>query len=80
MLLHGGGSGRHEACGACRPLRFVVADHGPGLNFLNWIEPPAKGGQASMGYGYKIIVDNLDAVGLHTAPTGTTLILDRKTD
>ena len=61
-------------------LRFVVADEGPGLNFLNWIEPPAKGGQASMGYGFKIILDNLDAVGLHTAATGTTLILDRKTD
>ena len=80
MLLHGGGSGRLKVRRLPDALRFVVADHGPGLNFLNWIEPPSKGGQASMGYGFKIIVDNLDAVGLHTAPTGTTLILDRKTD
>jgi anti-sigma regulatory factor (Ser/Thr protein kinase) len=80
MLLHGGGSGRLTVRRLTGGLRFVVADRGPGLNFLNWIEPPAKGGQASMGYGFKIIVDNLDAVGLHTAPTGTTLILDRKTD
>jgi hypothetical protein len=33
-----------------------------------------------MGYGFKIIVDNLDGVGLHTGDGGTTLILDRKTD
>jgi anti-sigma regulatory factor (Ser/Thr protein kinase) len=80
MLLHGGGSGRLTLRRTPGLLRFVVADQGPGLNFLNWIEPPAKGGQASMGYGFKIIVDNLDAVGLYTAPTGTTLLLDRKTD
>ena len=61
-------------------LRFVVADEGPGLNFLNWIEPPSKGGQASMGYGFKIILDYLDAVALHTGPTGTTLLLDRMTN
>jgi serine/threonine-protein kinase RsbW len=80
MLLHGGGSGRLKLRRLPGALRFVVADKGPGLNFLNWIDPPAKGGQASMGYGFKIIMENLDAVGLHTAPTGTTLILDRKTD
>ena len=45
-------------------LRFIVADEGPGLSFINWIEPPSKGGQASMGYGYKIILDYLDAVCL----------------
>ena len=64
MLLHGGGSGRltaapppRAACASWWPTR------GPGSNFLNWIEPPAEGGQASMGYGFKIIVDNLDARG-----------------
>ncbi len=61
-------------------LRIVVVDEGPGLNFLNWIEPPAVGGQASMGYGFKIILDNLDAVALHTGPDGTTLLLDRAID
>ena len=80
MLLHGGGSGSLALRRTPDGLRFVVADSGPGLNFLNWMEPPATGGQASMGYGFKIIMDNLDAVGLHTSPTGTTLILDRKTD
>ena len=61
-------------------LRVVVADEGPGMNFLNWIGPPTKKGQASMGYGFKIILDYLDAVGLRTGRTGTTLLLDRKTD
>jgi hypothetical protein len=30
-----------------------------------------------MGYGYKIILDNLESVYLHTGDEGTTLILDR---
>jgi len=77
MLLHGGGRG--TLCLRRLPgrLRMVVADRGPGLSFLNWIEPPATGGQASMGYGFKIITENLDVVGLHTRPAGTTLLLDR---
>jgi anti-sigma regulatory factor (Ser/Thr protein kinase) len=77
MLLHGGGVGTMTVRRLGDRLRFGVADRGPGLNFLNWIEPPAKGGQASMGYGYKIILDYLDAVALHTGPGGTTLLLDR---
>jgi anti-sigma regulatory factor (Ser/Thr protein kinase) len=77
MLLHGGGHGAMSVRRLDDRLRFVVADEGPGLSFLNWIEPPAKGGQASMGYGYKIILDYLDAVCLHTGPAGTTLLLDR---
>lgn len=79
-LLHGGGRGRLTMRRLPDRLRFVVADRGPGLSFLNWLEPPADGGQASMGYGFKIIIDHVDTVGLHTTPTGTTLILDRKTD
>ena len=77
MLLHGGGHGRMTVRRLADRLRFIVADKGPGLSFLNWIEPPSKGGQASMGYGYKIILDYLDAVALHTGPGGTTLLLDR---
>ena len=77
MLLHGGGHGQMTVRRLGDRLRFIVADEGPGLNFLNWIEPPSKGGQASMGYGYKIILDYLDAVALHTSPGGTTLLLDR---
>ena len=77
MLLHGGGRGRMTVRRLTDRLRFIVADKGPGLSFLNWIEPPSKGGQASMGYGYKIILDYLDAVALHTGPGGTTLLLDR---
>jgi len=80
MLLHGGGHGRMTVRRLEDRLRFIVADEGPGLSFLNWIEPPAKGGQASMGYGYKIILDYLDAVALHTGPGGTTLLLDRLTN
>jgi anti-sigma regulatory factor (Ser/Thr protein kinase) len=79
-LLHGGGRGNMVVLRLPDRLRFVVADDGPGLNFLNWIEPPSKGGQASMGYGYKIILDYLDAVALHTGPEGTTLLLDRMTN
>ena len=79
MLLHGGGHGAMTVKRLDDRLRFVVADEGPGLNFLNWLEPPAKGGQASMGYGYKIILDYLDAVALHTGSGGTTLVLDRLT-
>lgn len=79
MLLHGGGHGTMTLRRLDDRLRFVVADSGPGLNFLNWIDPPSKGGQASMGYGYKIILDYLDAVGLRTTPAGTTLLLDRTT-
>jgi anti-sigma regulatory factor (Ser/Thr protein kinase) len=80
MLLHGGGHGDLAVLRLPDRLRFVVADEGPGLNFLNWIEPPSRGGQASMGYGYKIILDYLDAVALHTGPEGTTLLLDRMTN
>jgi len=80
MLLHGGGQGAMTLRRLDDRLRIVVADQGPGMNFLNWIGPPTKKGQASMGYGFKIILDYLDAVGLSTGQTGTTLILDRKTD
>jgi anti-sigma regulatory factor (Ser/Thr protein kinase) len=80
MLLHGGGHGTMAVRRLPDRLRFVVTDEGPGLRFLNWIEPPAQGGQASMGYGYKIILDYLDAVALHTGSAGTTLLLDRTTD
>ena len=80
MLLHGGGHGMMTLRRMDDRLRTIVADEGAGLNFLNWIDPPAKGGQASMGYGYKIILDYLDAVALHTGPSGTTLLLDRTTN
>ena len=79
MLLYGGGRGGMTLRRLEDRLRVVVADHGPGLNFLNWIEPPKAKGQASMGYGFKIILDYLDAVGLSTGPSGTTLLLDRIT-
>jgi len=80
MLLHGGGQGSMTLRRLDDRLRVVVADEGPGMNFLNWIEPTTTKGQASMGYGFKIILDYLDAVGLRTGQTGTTLLLDRKTD
>jgi anti-sigma regulatory factor (Ser/Thr protein kinase) len=77
LLLHGGGAGQLLVRRLPDRLRVVVSDRGPGLNFLNWIEPPDRRGAASMGYGFKIIVDNLDGVGLHTSKQGTTLLLDR---
>lgn len=79
MLLHGGGGGTLTLRRLEDRLRAVVADGGPGLNFVNWMEPPSPQGQASMGYGLKIIMDNLDTVGLHTGEHGTTLLLDRMT-
>lgn len=79
MLLHGGGGGTLSLRRLDDRLRAVVADRGPGLNFVNWMEPPSANGQASMGYGLKIILDNLDAVGLHTGESGTTLFLDQMT-
>ena len=80
MLLHGGGGGTVTLRRLPGRLRVIVADSGPGLNFLNWIEPPTVDGQASMGYGFKIILEHLDAVGLHTGQTGTTVLLDRVID
>jgi anti-sigma regulatory factor (Ser/Thr protein kinase) len=80
ILLHGGGSGTMTLRRLPGRLRVVVADRGPGLNFLNWSEAPAARRQASMGYGFKIILDNLDAVALHTGPCGTTVLLDRVVD
>lgn len=80
MLLHGGGQGSMTLRRLDGHLRIVVADEGQGMNFLNWIDPPATKSQTSMGYGFKIILDYLDAVGLRTGRTGTTLLLDRKTD
>ena len=58
-------------------LRAIVADRGSGLNFLNWTGDGDTASQTSMGYGYKIILDNLERVHLHTGNEGTTLVLDR---
>ncbi|MCX6372668.1 MAG: ATP-binding protein [Actinobacteria bacterium] len=80
MLLHGGGQGSMILRRLDDRLRVVVSDEGRGMSFLNWMGPPTKTGQASMGYGFKIILDYLDTVGLRTGRTGTTLLLDRKTD
>jgi anti-sigma regulatory factor (Ser/Thr protein kinase) len=77
MLMHGGGSGTMQLRLLDDRLRAVVADRGPGLDFLNWVGPPHGPAQASMGYGYKIILDNLEQVLLHTGSEGTTLVLDR---
>jgi anti-sigma regulatory factor (Ser/Thr protein kinase) len=77
MLVHGGGGGTMRLCAVGRRLRAIVADRGPGLNFLNWTEGSGGANQPSMGYGYKIILDNLERVYLHTGDEGTTLVLDR---
>jgi anti-sigma regulatory factor (Ser/Thr protein kinase) len=77
MLVHGGGGGTMKLLLVGDRLRAVVADHGPGLSFLNWTEEAGGLNQPSMGYGYKIILDNLERVYLHTGDEGTILILDR---
>lgn len=75
-VVHGGGSGTLRLLEHDGRARMVVADRGPGLRFLNWLE--AGGGtQASMGYGYHIILEHIDDVALNTGPSGTTLILDQ---
>ncbi len=73
-LVHGGGLGRLSVRRVADGMRFVVADDGPGLSFLNWIEVDGRG-QASMGYGYHIILDHIADVALRTCSAGTTLIL-----
>jgi len=76
MLVHGGGGGTMHLRFVDGRLRAILADRGPGMNFINWtIDSDA--GQPSMGYGYKIILDNLERVFLHTGAEGTTLVLDR---
>jgi anti-sigma regulatory factor (Ser/Thr protein kinase) len=75
-LVHGGGRGTLTLLDIGGPARLLVADAGPGLNFLNWQEPGGPA-QASMGYGYHIILDHIDDVCLNTSPEGTTLILDQ---
>lgn len=77
MLVHGGGEGTMRLLLVGNRLRAVVADRGPGLNFLNWSKDAGGMNQPSMGYGYKIILDNLERVYLHTGAEGTTLVLDR---
>jgi anti-sigma regulatory factor (Ser/Thr protein kinase) len=77
MLVHGGGGGIMRLRLVGDRLRAVVADSGPGLNFMNWTEKAGGVYQPSMGYGYKIILDNLERVYLHTGSEGTTLVLDR---
>jgi len=74
MLVHGGGGGTMSLLRVDDRLRVVVADRGPGLNFINWTGTGSR--QPSMGYGYKIILDNLERVYLHTGDEGTTLVLD----
>ena len=76
ILLHGGGTGTMSLRLLDDRLRAIVADRGPGLDFLDWTETGASHARASMGYGYKLILDNLDEVYLHTGTEGTTLILD----
>jgi anti-sigma regulatory factor (Ser/Thr protein kinase) len=75
-LVHGGGQGTIALSFTEGRARLVVRDSGPGLNFVNWIEIP-RGVQASMGYGYHIILDHIDDVSLSTGPAGTTLIFDQ---
>ncbi len=77
MLVHGGGGGTMRLRLVDRLLRAIVADRGPGLSFINWTDEAGGAKQPSMGYGYKIILDNLERVHLHTGDEGTTLILDR---
>jgi anti-sigma regulatory factor (Ser/Thr protein kinase) len=77
MLVHGGGGGTMRLRLTGGTLRAIVADRGAGLNFLNWTGDADAGSQPSMGYGYKIILDNLERVHLHTGSEGTTLVLDR---
>ncbi len=80
VLLHGGGRGHATLRRVGNCFRCVISDSGRGLDFLNWGSRKAVDSSPSMGYGFKIILDNLDAVGLFTSPLGTTLILDRVLD
>jgi anti-sigma regulatory factor (Ser/Thr protein kinase) len=75
-LVHGGGEGTIAAGSIDGRARLVISDTGPGLDFVNWIDA-AQTSQASMGYGYRIILDHIDDVCLSTGPAGTTLILDQ---
>ncbi|MEZ5125573.1 MAG: ATP-binding protein [Thermoleophilia bacterium] len=80
ILVHGGGHGHMTVRLLDDRLRFVVDDSGTGLNFLSWRDGPRVDSSPSMGYGFKIILESFDTVGLHSGSSGTTLILDRITD
>jgi anti-sigma regulatory factor (Ser/Thr protein kinase) len=79
MIVHGGGTGTVTLRMLDDRLRAIVTDRGRGLDFLNWTSPTGGGDQVSMGYGYKIILENLEEVSVHTGNDGTTLMLDRMT-
>lgn len=75
-IVHGGGGGTLTLLEVDGRARLIIADRGPGLSFMNWLGDPG-GTQASMGYGYHIILEHIDDVALSTGPGGTTLILDQ---
>ena len=77
LIVHGGGTGTVALRMLDDRLRAVISDRGRGLNFLNWTGPQGSEDQVSMGYGYKLILENLEEVSVHTGNDGTTLMLDR---
>jgi anti-sigma regulatory factor (Ser/Thr protein kinase)/PAS domain-containing protein len=77
-LLHGKG-GRMQVFELDGAVRFALTDHGPGINFSELPRALLKRGYStavSMGLGYTLILEMMDAIHLATDQTGTTLIMD----
>lgn len=81
-LLHGGG-GRMSLTtipvDRADGVRIVLEDNGPGINFSELPHAILKRGYStavSMGLGFTLILDMMDAIYLATDTTGTILIME----
>lgn len=81
-LLHGGGGTMRITdvpADHSEGARIVLEDHGTGINFSELPRAILKRGYStavSMGLGYTLILDMMDAVYLATDATGTTLVME----
>ncbi len=81
-LIHGGGGEmRISTVPAENPegIRVSLEDHGPGINFAELPHALLKRGYStaiSMGLGYTLILEMMDAVYLTTDNAGTTLLME----
>lgn len=81
-LLHGGGGALRITGvpdGHPEGVRIILEDHGGGINFAELPRALLKRGYStvvSMGLGYTLILEMMDAVYLSTDGGGTTLVME----
>lgn len=81
-VKHGGG-GTASLYNKNDTFRFIVSDHGPGIEALAIPElalKPRYTTAASLGVGYKVMISLADKVYLATGPKGTTVAMEKKID